>query len=161
MPSFFFVALIFLFLALLQFFTPLVLPLFLPSFFSFFTWLCCSPLSLSSLSPPLNCSFLHSSSALQYAGQSQVNCVCSFSICFLSVWQSVHAQMRALSGHGNLKAHSKRRAFFTSFFFFSLILRLLGVVSFASSHCLQTNGLHYVELCSYWLPEQGLALTLC
>lgn len=76
---------------------PLFLPLFffLPSPFSFalvvlfpplsFLWLSLPPsfpLSSCPYSPPLNFHFLQCSSGLLFAGQSQVNCVCSFSVCF-------------------------------------------------------------------------------
>lgn len=69
---------------------------FLSSFFSFafaslcrpfFLFLCYSSSFLPSSSCahsklPLNCCFLQYSAGLLFAGQSQVNCVCSFSICF-------------------------------------------------------------------------------
>lgn len=69
----------------------------------------CPPLCLLALTPlSLNCHFLQCSSALLFAGQSHVNCVCSF-----TAYVFVCVTENALSNEGNirsrqLKAHSKR-----------------------------------------------------
>lgn len=131
LPLFLLLSLFSLYLGLFVIFP--TLPMFLPCFFFFlpltfsfplvYFCSCCavflflSFLLLSRHCPSLNNYFLHCSSGLLFAGQSQVNCVCSLSICFC-MCDSV------LSNEGNirswqLKAHHKKLAFSLFFFFFS------------------------------------------
>lgn len=135
---------------------------FLSSFFSFafaslcrpfFLFLCYSSSFLPSSSCahsklPLNCYFLQYSAGLLFAGQSQVNCVCSFSICFC-VSDRVHilkwGQYQVMATEGTQLKMSIFFLFFSSSHpvFFSVWVSLAATVSrlmgFIMLSCVQTG----------------------